>query len=309
MIYPVKTDLIPLLENLVAAIQPFASANFVHLRFSTDLEKAAITHHPETVLPMLTQLLCRVITLTPQEYVVTLAVQGDDQNIRVRVSNTGVSLEQLDEITSGFRQKISVRKVADGGTVFEVLLQKDETETGRKKAELASPFFHRKYSPPPFFKRLKESLHSHFTNIQHLEQAATAQSEREGAFLKKVNAVIIAHLDQEHFDMPALSKAMALSRSQLYRRLKPLIRQGPAHYIRFVRLQKAKELLDNSDLTIGEIAFRTGFMSQSHFTRAFHEQFGFNPSDLKRSKKQQEDCKSLPAPFPNPVLADPAVFN
>lgn len=309
MVYPVKTDLVPLLENLVAAIQPFAKANFVHLRFAPDVEKAIITHHPESVLPMLTQLLCRVITLTPQEYSVTLSVQAEDQNIRVRVSNTGVCLDQFGEIVAGYRQKISVRKMEEEGTMYETLFPKDEVETGQPKLEVVSPFTHKKYVVPVFFKRLRDSLHSHFTSIQHLEQAATAQSEREGAFLKKVNAVILAHLDQEYFDLPALSKAMALSRSQLYRRLKPLIRQGPAHYIRFVRLQKAKELLDNSDLAIGEIAYRTGFMNQSHFTRAFHEQFGFNPSDLKRSKKQQEDNNGVQTPDLKPVLPDPVRYN
>jgi AraC-like DNA-binding protein len=308
MIYPVKTDLIPLLENLVAAIQPFASANFVQLRFSSGVEKADVTHHPEVVVPILTQLLCRVITLTPQENVVRLEVLADDQNVRVRVSRTGVSQDQIREIASGFQQQISVCSGAEGGTVFEMLFPKGE-ETSRQKEDLVSPLTQKKYVIPPFFKRLKDSLHAYFTSLKHLEQAASAQSEREGAFLKKVNAVIFAHLDQEYFDMPALSKALALSRSQLYRRLKPLIRQGPAHYIKFVRLQKAKALLDDSNLTIGEIAFRTGFRSQSHFTRAFHEQFGFNPSDLKRSKRELEDGNSGRLPNLNPVKPDPAHDN
>jgi transcriptional regulator GlxA family with amidase domain len=56
-----------------------------------------------------------------------------------------------------------------------------------------------------------------------------------------------------------------------------------------VRLQKAREMLDKSDLTVGEVAFRTGFVNQSHFTRAFREQFGFNPSDLRRNQKNGDD--------------------
>lgn len=291
MIYPVKTNFIPLVRNLVTALQPFAEAKFVQLQFSTEVEKVLITHHPESMLSLLTRLLCRIIAMTQQENTVTVEVQSYDQNIWVRVFNTGAGLHDTGEIISGLGQKISVRK-REGGTIFEMLLAKDNTESTLEKAEPASIFASQKQRVPPFFKRLKDSLQAYFASTQHLEQAAFSMDQRAGIFLKKVNTVIMDHLDEEHFDMPALSKALVISRSQLYRRLKPIILQGPAHYIRFVRLQEAKAMLQNSDLSIGEIAFQMGFVNPSHFTRAFHEQFGFNPSDVKRSKKQQGDSQT-----------------
>ena len=291
MIYPTKTDLIPFLEHLVAAIQPFAKANFVNLHFKTNLKKLIIIYHPESLLPDLTQLLCRVITFTPQEYDVTLDLQASDGFVLIRVLNTGVELDHLGEIIFGIRRQVIAGKLEHGGSFFELRLPLEEEDLKARQTERWASLARKEYVIPPFYKRLKESLHSHFTNIKNLEKAADARSEREGAFLKKVNAVIIAHLDDDQFDMQRLAKATALSRSQLYRRLKPLIRQSPAHYIKFVRLQKAKEMLDYEDLPIGEIAFRTGFMNQSHFTRAFRELFGFNPSDFKRTKKQEESLE------------------
>jgi AraC-like DNA-binding protein len=38
-----------------------------------------------------------------------------------------------------------------------------------------------------------------------------------------------------------------------------LIQQPPAKYIRTIRLQKAKEWLETTDITVGEAAFKTGF--------------------------------------------------
>ena len=288
MIYPVKTDFIPLMENLVASLQPFARANFVQLHFSACLEKLEITYHPESILPVLTQLLSRVITFTSQGCEVTLKVQLKEGHVLVKVINTGSPLDHIEEIVTGITQQVKAGRFEKDGTIFELSLPvNDEKLTGRRIEAMGE----KKYAVPPFFKKLRESLQSHFTNLENLEKAASARSEAEGVFLKKVNAVIIARLGDEHFNMAALSQAMTLSRSQLYRRLKPLIRQAPAHYIKFVRLQKAKELLDNSDLTAGEVAFKTGFVNQSHFTRAFREQFGFNPSDLKRNKKKEADRK------------------
>ena len=79
---------------------------------------------------------------------------------------------------------------------------------------------------------------------------------------------------------------MALSRTQLYRKLKVLTHQPPAQYIQFVRLQKAKEYLQNTELNVGEVVLKVGFASHSHFTRAFHDQFGFNPSFLKKDNPE-----------------------
>lgn len=134
---------------------------------------------------------------------------------------------------------------------------------------------------PPFFKKLKDHLSTHFSHTRNLEKVVDANSKRQGLFLREVDAAIIANLSQEKFDTKALGRAVALSRSQLYRRLKPLVQQSPAHYIQMVRLQKAKSLLEQTDLLIGEIAYQTGFASQSHFTRTFRRHFGYNPSELR----------------------------
>jgi AraC-like DNA-binding protein len=288
MIYAVKTDFIPLLENLVASLLPFAKANFVQLRFDTHVEKIEITYHPESILPDLTHLLCQVITFTPQGHEVILKVNVQDEKAFLQVVNTGMQLDHLEEIVSGIGQKITAGKYGKNGTVFELILPTNEGKTSGQKDDSCAALGRKKYAVPQFFKKLSESLHTHFNNIKNLEKAAVERSPAEGVFLKKVNTIIIAHLEDEHFDMAALSRLMGFSRSQLYRRLKPLVRQSPAHYIKFVRLQKAKEMMDNSDFSIGEIAFKTGFMNQSHFTRAFREQFGFNPSDVKRKKSSAD---------------------
>jgi transcriptional regulator GlxA family with amidase domain len=88
----------------------------------------------------------------------------------------------------------------------------------------------------------------------------------------------LQHLHQEGFDATALSREMAMSRAQLFRKLKPIISQPPASYIKAIRLQKAKELLETSDLTVSEVAYKTGFKTPSHFTKVFTEKFGLRPS-------------------------------
>ena len=111
-----------------------------------------------------------------------------------------------------------------------------------------------------------------------------AQNPKEAVFLQKVIAVINVHIVDETFDGEQLARSMAMSRMQLHRKLKPLVNQSPAHYIRDIRLTKAKELIEKEDLSIGEICFSVGFQSQSHFTRAFIEKFGVRPTAFRKGK-------------------------
>jgi len=72
-----------------------------------------------------------------------------------------------------------------------------------------------------------------------------------------------------------------MSRSQIFRKVKALRDQSPTLFIRSIRLQKAKELLQTSKLSVAEIAYEVGFTTPSYFSTAFLEEFGKNPSDFR----------------------------
>jgi AraC-like DNA-binding protein len=135
----------------------------------------------------------------------------------------------------------------------------------------------------PFYSVVKSRLKSHFRNRKNLEKAAQRKNAKQGAFLKQVNSIIDVNIDREGFSAVDLAKAMAMSSSQLFRRIKALTHMSPGRYIQFVRLEKAKELLEQGKYNVSEVAFSVGFVSCSHFTRAFQKQFGFNPSSIRQS--------------------------
>jgi AraC-like DNA-binding protein len=288
MIHPVHADLLPLLRNLVEALQPFSAAQHVTLRFEADRPEICTLYHPEKILPDLTQLLCRVVTFTPQEHSVTLRANLLDSPehycLVLSVLNTGASLGYLAEITNGMAQPVHIEPLEKPGTAFvwHLPLQRSPQPT-EEAPEQAPP----RGSPllKQFYSEMRKRLSSHFSDPVNLERAVNKQHPRDAAFLHKINAVILAHLDRENFCVKQLCKSLALSRTQLYRRLVPIIRQPPARYIRLVRLQKAKEMLETGEMNIGEIATQTGFQSQSHFTRIFTKHYGVRPSAFRRQPK------------------------
>jgi len=56
----------------------------------------------------------------------------------------------------------------------------------------------------------------------------------------------------------------------------------PRRYIKQLRLQEAKQLLETSPLSVKEVTARVGVNDVSHFVRDFKAAFGLNPSELRR---------------------------
>ncbi len=105
----------------------------------------------------------------------------------------------------------------------------------------------------------------------------------ETKFLQKIIKIIHEELSNHSFGSSIhLSRKMHLSESQIYRKLKAITGKSTAVFIRSVRLQKAKELIQTTDKTISEIAYEVGFNDPSWFSRAFKEEFGFAPSAISK---------------------------
>ena len=98
---------------------------------------------------------------------------------------------------------------------------------------------------------------------------------------KKYTKVIIDNVDDENFTIPYLCRALTMSRSQLHNKLKALTGKSTSIYVRSIRLNKAKELLLSTDLTISEIAYEVGFKDSNYFSRCFNEEYGHTPTHVR----------------------------
>ncbi|WP_394392078.1 AraC family transcriptional regulator [Shewanella woodyi] len=80
----------------------------------------------------------------------------------------------------------------------------------------------------------------------------------------------------------SLASKVAMSRSRFANRFSELLGTGPMAYLAEWRLQKALALLDNSQMSVQQIADHSGYHSPSAFTRAFSGKFGASPRDYRR---------------------------
>lgn len=284
MIHPAVTDIIELLKQLVILLRPFAKSHDLVLTFNPKEEKLVLFFRPDLVIMDITSLVCNIISYTPQGNTITITTGIREKEFKIEVNNTGINLSQVSEITRSCKQPLTIKGNTEmKQTLFEWTLPVNLP--GEDQEIIPSDETGKKQELPRYYDEIRKRLRSHFSKADNLVAQLSIMYPREAAFLQKINAVIVANMENEFFDATALNKEMNMSRTSLFRRLKPLIQQAPATYIKSIRLQKAKELLETTDISVGDAAFKTGFQTQSHFSKAFADMFGFLPSTIRRKNR------------------------
>lgn len=101
-------------------------------------------------------------------------------------------------------------------------------------------------------------------------------------FLKKAVEAIERNLDNTAYSVEKFSEDMCMSRMNLYRKLQMLTGQSPTEFIRGIRLKQAARLLEETALSVTEVADRVGFSTASYFSKCFKEMFGVLPTQYKK---------------------------
>ena len=109
------------------------------------------------------------------------------------------------------------------------------------------------------------------------EEVSTNTSDIK--FWTALEEVLNKNFDESGFSINDFSREMHMSRMQLHRKLKALSNMSASVYLRNYRLKKAVSLIQNTDLTISEIAYDVGFSSPFYFSKCFKDLYGVAPSD------------------------------
>jgi AraC-like DNA-binding protein len=104
-------------------------------------------------------------------------------------------------------------------------------------------------------------------------------SSQDENFLTMLFSTLEEKWQDPEFNFDDYSQAMAMSKSQLYRKTISLIGLSPNNFLREYRLDKAKELLRKRSQNISQITFNSGFTSPSYFTKCFKNKYGLLPND------------------------------
>ena len=104
-------------------------------------------------------------------------------------------------------------------------------------------------------------------------------------FLQDINSIIIAELNNPALNASFLADKMAMSVSQLSRKINGITGYSTISYVLQLKLNKAKKLLLSEDISITEVADTCGFYDANYFSRVFKKEFGMAPSIFQKNAK------------------------
>ncbi|WP_191908804.1 hybrid sensor histidine kinase/response regulator transcription factor [Larkinella humicola] len=103
-------------------------------------------------------------------------------------------------------------------------------------------------------------------------------------WLLQIEQLILKNLTNTQFQVHSIADAVHSSERQLYRRLKKLTGFSPNQFMQEIRLQTAREWLENQQYsTVKEVCYAVGFQDVVYFSRLFLNRFGRYPATFLRT--------------------------
>jgi len=125
---------------------------------------------------------------------------------------------------------------------------------------------------------IRHQLQKRYSQELKVDAKHMATSSVDQQFFKRIQDVLDAQLTNPEFNSKTFVDAMQMSRMQLHRKLKALTGLSTSEFIRSQRLKLAIHFLENSDLTVSEIAYQVGFNTPSYFIKCFKDTYNCTPS-------------------------------
>lgn len=116
-------------------------------------------------------------------------------------------------------------------------------------------------------------------DINPSEVEITSMDEK---FVRKAVAVVEAAIGNPDFLVEDLCREMGMSRVYFYKKILSLTDKTPSEFIRYIRLKRAADLLEKSQLYVNEVAYQVGFNDPKYFRKYFKDEFGLSPNEYKK---------------------------
>lgn len=124
-------------------------------------------------------------------------------------------------------------------------------------------------------------LHYPIRNAESDQRRAMGGSEKTLNRLMRAAVRLMEENVEEPLPIPEIARRLGVSQRKLERSFARYMKSSAIAYYRTLRLQHARVLLTNTNMSVREISIACGYASLSHFAKSFFEQFGIRPRDCR----------------------------
>jgi signal transduction histidine kinase/ligand-binding sensor domain-containing protein/DNA-binding response OmpR family regulator len=132
----------------------------------------------------------------------------------------------------------------------------------------------------------REKSHKVFRKTLDVKASELNITPLDTRFIENAVKCVEQNVSSPDFSVEHLGRELGISRAYLYKKILALTGKSPLEFIRTIRLQHAAQLLEKSQLTVSEVAYKVGFNNPKYFTKYFKEEFNVLPSNYAASRKK-----------------------
>jgi len=133
--------------------------------------------------------------------------------------------------------------------------------------------------------RARANLRKHFSSLGTFHQALGTLGNRDQSFIRSLTDAVNKNIDNTNFDVDMLCREVGISRTLLHLKIKKIAGLSTTEFIKKIRLNEARKMLEEHNYTVSEIAYRVGFSDPSYFSKAFKKEFNRSPKEVMESRE------------------------
>lgn len=134
--------------------------------------------------------------------------------------------------------------------------------------------------------RVRDDMKTRYrqTVVEEEDTETSIARDLNEAFISKLRALVIENISDASFGVDQLALQVGMSLSVLYRKMRLLTGMTINEFVKTIRLNKAKKLLEIGVYQVNEVATMVGFEDSKYFSKEFRKAFGKTPVEVKRQK-------------------------
>lgn len=195
------------------------------------------------------------------------------------------------------KQAINERRPAIPTDLFAAWFEENAVEEKRNQAEAAAEDI----TPIEEVEPVKESAVEEETVIEDsepvietaspMDDATTDEAERavesvelskeDERFRRKLERIVNARMRNPNLNIDVIASQFGMGRTNFYRKVRELMGMSPNDYLRKCRMERASELLQTTELNVGEVCAQVGIPDAQYFSRVFKAYYGVSPSSYR----------------------------
>ena len=133
--------------------------------------------------------------------------------------------------------------------------------------------------------RLRDDMRTRYRQSVLMDNDAPDSSiarDMNEAFIVKLKDLVVENLSDSDFGVNELASEIGMSVSVLYRKMKSLTGMTVNEFVKSIRFNEARKLLETGVYPVGEVASMIGFEDSKYFSKEFRKTFGKTPNEMKK---------------------------